>query len=667
MHRTWEGDANRSISPDTGQHSAPHGLHAAHIAQSLAGKRVWADLCWFISMKNRISRARLSAVAVAVLSTSAAQWAQAQGQLPDVVVTANRSEQLLTDALPHTTVLNRELIERSQSVDLPSLLAREAGFQYTQTGGRGQPSTLFLRGAASLQVLVLVDGVPLTKQDTSGAVSLEHIMLDQVERVEVVRGNVSAIYGSGAVGGVIQIFTKKGQGEPRAYVQAEVGARGSRKVSLGVSGQTGATHYSLGVGGYTTDAFSAQNPAQLLNVNPDDDGYKNRNYSVSVSHDWAQGHSLGLQSSARRGRTGFDGGASFADPTDVHKSVTALHSTTVYTHNRLTANWLSKLSYSEGKERATYDFITAFPFTARAATQTRTTQWVNEVALGKWLLTAGAEQQRQHLDSDDGFGTVFDASRKANAVFAGLSTTQGAHSAQMNVRRDRVQGLDAKTTSYLGYGYAITPQWKAMASASTAFNVPPLGYLYDPWSGNPALKPETARSHELGLQYAQGKHVMRATYFDTRTRDLLLYDFDTYTFNNIHDVKNKGLEVSYSGTVGSTDWRASLTLQDPVDQSTGNTLVRRAKTLAALGASHRWGAWTLGADWRYTAGRPDAVGRPDLGAYTLLDVTARYALSKELSVYGRIENLTDKVYQTAYGYNSARRGAFFGLSWQPKL
>jgi len=137
-------------------------------------------------------------------------------QLKETVVTATRSEQLLSAALPHTTVISREDIERSQATDLLTLLQREAGLQRTQNGGIGTASSIFLRGAAALETLVLIDGIAQNKQDASGAVSLEHIMLDTIERVEIVRGNVSAIYGSGAVGGVIQIFTKTGSRAPSA-------------------------------------------------------------------------------------------------------------------------------------------------------------------------------------------------------------------------------------------------------------------------------------------------------------------------------------------------------------------------------------------------------------------------------------------------------------------
>ncbi len=283
-------------------------------------------------------------------------------ELQQTVVTANRSEQLLIDALPHTTVLGRDVIERSQAVDLPSLLASEAGFQFTQNGGRGTAASLFLRGSASLQVLVLIDGVPLTKQDSTGSVSLEHIMLDQVERVEIVRGNVSAIYGSGAVGGVIQVFMRKGNGTPKAFAAIEVGSYGSSRASAGLSGQTGGTNFLIGIGRTVTSGFSAMNTSQYPNENPDADGYRNSDFNLGLTQTLAPGHTLGLRAQGSDGQFDTDGGG-FGTPTAIYKGASKLNTWSVYSHNQMTSDWLSQLTLSRGRELSTYDASqSAFPY-----------------------------------------------------------------------------------------------------------------------------------------------------------------------------------------------------------------------------------------------------------------------------------------------------------------
>ena len=610
---------------------------------------------------------RLIALSCTAVCAPATFAQSADPQLKEMVVTASRNSQLLADALPHTTVLNARDIALSQATDVVSLLDKEAGIQITQSGGRGGASSIFVRGAASVQVLVLIDGVPITKQDASGSVSLEHLMTDQIERIEIVRGNVSAIYGTGAVGGVVQLFTKQKGGAPSLSMTTEIGSRGSSKVSLGASGSFGAegsTRVSAGLSTNRTKGFSAINAAQLPDANPDADGYRNQNWSLSLAHDLARGHTVGLRTTHSDGKFDFD--SSFDAPVDLHKGRTQVSATTLFTENHFTQDWLSKLSWSSSSDRNTNEYTTAFPVTNSFTSKNRVLNWTNKIAFGQAVfVTAGAEQQRQAADVDDGFGGLYARDRSVNALFAGLEAQLGSHALQLNLRRDNVPVAGNETTGYLGYAYTVTPQWKFSASTSTAFNIAPLGYLYDPNFGNPALLPEKAKSHELGLQYANTNQVLRATYFSTRSRDLFEYDFASNTFQNVARTKNTGLEVSYSGKVGMADVRASLTAQKPVDENTGLTLNRRAKSLAALSVNQPIGAWRLGANLRYSGTRTD--GTQELAAYTLVDVSARYQFAPGLEAFGRVENLGNKQYQTVYGYNQAPRGVFVGLQWQPKL
>ena len=618
-------------------------------------------------MKISLSSKRVSVLALA-LSVAALGYAQTAAkpiQLAETVVTANRSGQMLTEALPHTTVIGRDLIERSQALDLPTLLSSEAGFQFTQNGGRGTAATLFLRGSASLQVLVLIDGVPLTKQDSTGSVSLEHIMLDQVDHVEIVRGNVSAIYGSGAVGGVIQIFMRKGQGAPKAFAQFEVGSYGSMRASAGVSGQLGDTSFFVGIGRHRTSGFSAMNTSQYPSENPDADGYSNTNYNLGLSQTVAPGHTLGLRAEGSDGEFDTDGGG-YGTPTDFYKGATKLGTWSLYSQNQMTHDWRSQVTFSQGREQSI-----SSPYDSEAVTRSRTLNWTNSLTLGAWLLTAGADSQRQSIDTIDSYATQLNRERGVSSLFAGLAATLGAHSLQFNLRRDNADGVAGETTGYAGYGFQLFPTWKLIASVSSAFNLPPLGYLYIPlsWGGNPALKPETARSTELGLQWAQDKQVLRATLFKTRTDNLLLWDPTAGTwggFNNVSAASNSGLELSYSGKLAGADLRASLTLQDPMDEGKGVRLIRRARNMASFGASLPLGQWTFGGDLRYTGDRPDIASVPALPAYAVVNLTARYALTREVALTARIENLLDREYQTAYGYNQPARSLYAGVVWAQK-
>ncbi|NJS37082.1 MAG: TonB-dependent receptor [Brachymonas sp.] len=199
----------------------------------------------------------------------------------------------------------------------------------------------------------------------------------------------------------------------------------------------------------------------------------------------------------------------------------------------------------------------------------------------------------------------------------------------------------------------------------TAFNAPTLGYLYYPFGGNANLLPEKAKSAEIGVQWSQKNQVLRATVFDTRSRNLFEYDLVNNSFANVANTRNRGLEVSYNAKLGHWDLRASLTSQHPKDVGTGQSLNRRAKTLAALSVDHTMGAWDWGGDLRMSGSRRD--GAKQLPAYELLDLRMRYRFDPQWSAFARIENVFNRSYQTVSGYNQAPRGVFVGMQWQPQL
>ena len=623
-------------------------------------------------MKTCFIRARFAALPLALAAAfpSLAQN-QAVSQLQETVVTASRNAQLLNSALPHTTIISRDDIERSQATDLVTLLERESGLQRTQNGGLGSTATIFMRGAPALQTLVLIDGVPQNKQDASGAVSLEHVMLDQVERVEIVRGNVSAIYGSGAIGGVIQIFTRGGTRKPSASLSFELGPRAFRKSTGSFSTQVGDTTMSADLSRVSTSGFSAVNPAQNSAANPDADGYTNTSVNLALTHQLSKDHSFGARVFKSNSETAYDDNF-YADlPTDVHLSTTKLSQVSVFSDNTW-GIWRSRLGVSEQADKSRYQKNDVFLYSF--VTRATVLNWVNTIAIGKnWVATAGLEQQRQRVESTDPtFGSNYSKLRNTGAVFGGVEGKVAGGDMQLNLRRDRVGELEA-TTSFLGYGYPVSRQVKLVGSLSTAFNAPPLGYLFDPSFGNPLLRPERARSRELGLQYEGSGHLVRATYFDTRIKDELRFDTTLNMLGNVASTRNRGTELSYKGRLDATDLRAGLTLQNPVDELTGERLQRRAATLLSGGISHPLGALRLSADVLYSGERPDAYSdanfntvKTTLRPYTVLNLSASYKLSTAVLLKARMDNVTNEKYQTVYSYNQQPRSVYFGLVWTPR-
>ena len=608
-------------------------------------------------------RAAACAASLALVSFNiAAQGGAPVAALDPVVITATGQAQPLTDTIAHATVLTREDILRSQAPDLPTLLAREAGLQFARNGGRGAATTLFLRGAPASQVLLLVDGVPQTRQDASGSLGVEHLMLDQVERVEVVRGNVSAIYGSGAIGGVIQVFTRRGQGAPGADVAAEGGSYGYARAAANAAGQWGPTRAAIGISGQRSSGFSAQDAAANPAVNPDDDGYRNASGSASLGYEFAPGHTVGLALTQTTGDLDYD--SAFASALDTQDSRTTISTARLAASNQFTKDWASVLALGWQRDDSRFVESGAFGYTSQYTSGNQMLNWSNRYTLdANWKLNAGVEVQRQTIDTDDGFGGVYAYARNIGAFFAGLTGQAGAASVQANVRLDDIAGIGAQPTGYLGLGWQLAPKWKVTASASTAFNAPPLGYLYAPFFGNPDLQPEEARSAELGLQYAAENQLLRATLFSSRVRNEFQYDFATNRFENIARSDNRGLELSYSGVFANTELAASLTLQDPTNADTGERLLRRAATLASASAWQTIGAWRVGVQWAYVGPRSD-VGGVHLAGYSLVDLLAQWDLGHGAQLFGRVENLFNADYQSVAGYNTASLGGFIGLRWK---
>ncbi len=585
--------------------------------------------------------------------------------LPPVVVTAARTPQLQSDALLHTTVITAQQIRDSQAPDLPSLLSREAGLQITQSGGVGSATGMFLRGTDTRQTLVIIDGVPMTKQDATGTVSIEHMMLDQIERVEIVRGNVSSIYGSGAVGGVIQIFTKAGSGAPGISSSVEAGSRNTQRLSASARGGVDGLSYGLVVSDYATRGFSSLNTSKSPLANSDRDGYRNQSVNGSIAKSWSDGHEIGLRFINSVGKADYD--SAYGLTTDRHESRTAVNSFTAFSNNRMTDSWNSRFSLSESSDDLTTREYSATTTRNHYQTKTQVAEWNNEIVVSpQWLVTVGANHQWQHFSSE-AYGSNDDYRRTAYSLFSGLQGTIERHQWQFNARHDQIRpdkdyetaNLSA-TTGYVGYGFQLDPKIKFITSLSNAFSAPPLGYLYGAY-GNPALKPEYASSLEAGIQYSDGPTIMRATVFETRTTDQ--FQWVSTSFTNVKKTRNQGLEVSAMQYFLTWELRASLTLQDPIDLSTDERLIRRPALLGSFGATTKIDQWRIGGDVSYTGSRSDTSAT--LAAYWLANATARYQVDKKLSVFGRIENLFDADYQTAWGYNQARRGVFVGLNWQP--
>lgn len=618
-----------------------------------------------------LAGARLGVVAGVMAGAVAPAWSQSNtqangtpvGELNPTVVTASRGEQPLSDALPHTTVISRTDIERSQAPDAVTLLRREAGIEIAQNGGPGTNASLFMRGASSNQTLVLIDGVRVSS-GTSGGAQIGQLMADQIDHIEVVRGNVSALYGSDAVGGVVQIFTRSGRGHaPLANAEIEYGARNTKRAQAGISGSVGErgdTSFAVSVSEFKTSGFSTMNPLLAPKANPNDNPYTNKSVSAQLSHRFSADWQAGLTYFQTWGDVSYD--SSFGKPTDVNTAHNVVRSMSAFVDGKVTQDWKTRVTLSQGDDRS-LNFTNGVPqVPARFNTRNQTATWQNDwTFLPNQLLKVGLEHLQTSIDSD-----AYDVpTRNVDSGYIGYEGKFGPHQLQLNLRRDRYSDFGGANSYYAGYGFAFTPQWKAVASVSNAFRAPSFNELYYPFFGNPNVQPEKARSVEGGVEYNGAIGLVRMTVFETDYSNLITSVCDA-AFNcaaaNVNRARVNGVETSYRGSIYGVDVRASFTMQNPQDLSANQLLSRRARHFGSVSAYKTVGPFSAGVEWNAAGDRQDSTRA--LGGYGLLNLVGRYQITREWALSARLENVTNKNYQLIYPYNTASRGVFFTLSWQ---
>ena len=600
--------------------------------------------------------------------TSLAFATEENGPLEILIVTGTRTAQPLKQSLSNVTVITQQDIQASQAVDVPSVLKNLAGVEYYQSGGVGKLSNLFLRGTESDHVLILLDGVRINSA-TAGTTAIDQLMLDQVERIEVVRGNVSSLYGSEAIGGVIQIFTKRGKGAPAFNVSGGVGSHNTQRLSAGFGGTTGSSQFNMQASKYTTAGVSAIKPELVPGIQPDKDGYDNTSLSANVRYAFNLDHSLSATAFNSAGDNQYD--TLRYDPntyalvslsTDNNTNKEQLSKFSLTSDNRFSESWQSKLQLAQGTDDYK-DYLNGAQ-SSSLKTDNRQIGWQNTLALssvGNVLL--GLENLNQQVTGNTAYTKT---ERKVNSLFGGYTGNYSAHQVQANIRQDRYSDFGIANTGLLGYGYAINDAWRATASISTAFKAPTFNDLYYPvlWGGNPNLKPEHSRNKEIGMHYVVDDQRIDAVYFDNRIRDLIA----GFPSMNINQARSDGIEVSYAGQFGDTGVKAALTSQNLRDTQTGLALLRRAKTFSNLGVTQQLGAWKVGGEWQYSGKREDrdinTSARTTLASYNLLNLTAHYDINKQVKLALRADNLFDQDYMLAHGYNTLGRTLFVGVNYQ---
>ena len=587
-----------------------------------------------------------------------------------VVVTATRQAQRANELLTDVTVISRDEIESAGQTTLPQLLALQPGIEYSASGGPGSNSGLFIRGSNTEHTLVLIDGMRVNSA-TLGTTSLSRIPLSQIDHIEILRGPASALYGSEAIGGVVQIFTKHGNGAPTYNFEAAYGTYHTSKLSAGVSGQNDGLKYSLQASFDDTDGFSNIRNPNNNSYNGDKDGFRDSSFSGNLAYRFNNDHEIGLNAFTSTGKNSYDGGYKASAVKDYRNDIT-VSSYSLYSRNQILPGWKSTVRLGRGTDDASY-VNNGVEFSAVKTDQDQVS-WQNDISLplGKALLAA--EWLDQKLVASQGYDKT---ERTIRSLLAGWNASAGAHRWQLNLRRDDISQTGAKTTGALAYGYQISDELRASASYGTAYKAPSMNDLYFPNTafvgrGNPDLKPEFARNREASLHYETASHQASVTYFDNRIDELIQWAETPagswfYVPQNVASAKITGWTLAYKGSLGPFSLRAGIDLQNPRDQATNNVLARRARHHANLGLDYSNGSWTLGGEIVGTGARfSDVENTQRMGGFTLTNLSATYRIDQNLSLFGRINNLFDRRYELIRDYGVPGINALVGIRYQPK-
>jgi len=619
---------------------------------------------------------RRCAGACALAGVLAAGPAGAQGgayALDEVLVTATRTEQRLADSLPSATVITRSQIESSQTPGLVELLGRQAGVEFARTGGPGSQASLFLRGTNSSQTLMLVDGVRLNTALT-GAAALGGVSLDSIERIEIVRGNLSSLYGSEAIGGVIQIFTR-GADRSGFEIGGEAGSGDMRAANVYAAQRLDGGSIALSAAGRRSSPFSAIDTSQVIagpfapGANPDIDG--NRNGSASLR---AQGKAgpVDLAASLWGSRNDTDFDSTADGPTATHEEKSRQRAMQASAAGQLAERWRAQLTVARTDDDTTNASSEPWSFNSgEFESSNRTVTLANEIRLGELATATLAYEYLQQRGAstayDPDFGGVLTRfERRVNSVRAGIDARGGPHRLQANVRWDDYSDVGAATTGLVAYGFDVDPRWRVSAQLATAFRAPSFNDLYYPFFGNPGLSPERSRSGELALRYSEDSASLRAAVFRNRTSDLIVYDAAAQQARNVASADIDGIELIASGRLQGWQLQADASFTRAEDSSTGERLLRRAPYRIHLAAARTFGRFDGLFEVTYNAERYDSdintYARTELASYTLARLALAWRATDWLRLTLRLENLFDAGYELVDGYSTAGLGVFAGVT-----
>jgi vitamin B12 transporter len=622
-------------------------------------------------------------------------FADTELKTSDVFVTSTRTPIPKNNVIADVTTISTEEIESRGSSSLVDLLQKQPGVEISNAGGAGQLSTIFLRGNSSNHVVILVDGLRINAV-TSSLTALSNLSLSQIDKIEILRGSASSLYGPDAIGGVIQIFTKQGKTGFNPYVAIGIGKYNTKSIQAGVRAGNQDTSYSLNISGFDTSGFSAYKTSNpLLN---DKDGFTNTSVSGSLSHKFNDKHQIAFQFFNSNGLNHYDNHNDPAGGSDWQKldfrSQMIQESFAVSLKNTLTDNWSSNIKIGRGIDKNIQAQIynlndyAYYPAHDKNITTQDQLSWQNDFKLPLGNLTLLYDQLDQKISAD----TIYDKTERSNKGYMlGYIINQNNHDLQFNFRLDNNSAYKQNETGNIGYAYHLNEGWRVTSSISKAFKEPSFDVLYYPADNfgnrpNPNLNPEKSFSKELSLKYQDGFENFSITLYKNNIKQLIsnVCEGDcinfinpyTYTPYNAGSAEINSAIFSVNKFIGHFEIIGNYTFQSAENTTTHKDLNLRASQYGNLGLHYFVGDWKLGIESSGSSLRyQDADNKIPLPGYAIINLVADYKLNKDIKVNMRLNNLLSKEYELnfsglsrATGFTSQNENVsfFINLRYEPQ-
>ena len=599
----------------------------------------------------------------------------------DIFVTATRTPIPKKNVIADITLISEEEIKLAGSSSLPELLQRQPGIEISNNGGQGKVSTLFLRGASSTHSVILLDGIRIDSA-TTGLTAIENIPLSQIEKIEIVRGPASSLYGQDAIGGVIQIFTKKGLNGFKPYFSYGYGKYNTSIAQGGIRGGDDRTSYAINLSSLSSTGFSAFEPNanSLANIyNLDKDGYRNKSASASLSHKINEKFDINFQYFLSQGKNKYDNRYANSDPSIDWKNTQDQESLSGTVNSQLTNYWKSSFRVGLGID----DYVEKQRYISAATREVdsvyRTIQnqitWQNDLILPLGSLVLLFDKLDQKINATDTSYSKKD--RQNDAYMIGYNLNQANQNFQVSIRKDFNSVYRDATTGNIGYSYAMNSNWSIASSFGTAFRSPTFNYLFAGSYANPDLQPEKSKNIEAQLKYKSDAEFFSFVTFKNKITDFIISDSTTsFRPYNINTAEIYGATVSSSHLTNHFQVKSSFTVQSPMNESADKYLPRRSNFFGTVGLNYFIQNWNLGFEATGSGNRyNDAANLFNIPGYIKTNLFADYQINKNLTLNARVDNVLGKNYTYAYEgnpttdgfrYQTPSQSFFISLRYEPQ-